>query len=270
VIRRELFAKYDVPVPRYTSYPTVPQWTDTPTPDDWRASLTSAADAPEASLAVYVHVPFCESLCTYCGCNTVITRDHAREQPYVDVVLRELDLYRAAVPTIDTMPVRHLHLGGGTPTFLAASELGRLVDGILSRLPARADSFEGSVEADPRVTNTAHLETLAARGFARLSLGIQDFDATVQHLVNRRQSVELVTQLTDDARRIGYESINFDLIYGLPAQTPESMATLADRVIALRPDRLAVYSFARVPWIKPAQRKFKDEDIPVGEEKRAL
>ncbi len=226
MIRRELFAKYDVPVPRYTSYPTVPQWTDTPTPDAWRASLAAAAVEPDASLSVYVHVPFCESLCTYCGCNTVITRDHGRERPYVDVLMHELDLYRAAVPALDAMPVRHIHLGGGTPTFLAADALGRLVDGITSRLSARADSFEGSVEADPRVTNIAHLETLAARGFARLSLGIQDFDATVQNLVNRRQSVELVTQLTDDARRIGYESINFDLIYGLPAQTPASMATL--------------------------------------------
>src|SRR5262249_31724255 len=148
VIRRELFAKYDVPAPRYTSYPTVPQWTDTPTAEAWRASLAAAAGASDASLAVYVHVPFCESLCTYCGCNTVITRDHGRERPYTDVLMRELDLYRAEVPALETMPVRHLHLGGGTPTFLAADELGRLVDGITSRLRTRADSFEGSVEAD--------------------------------------------------------------------------------------------------------------------------
>jgi oxygen-independent coproporphyrinogen-3 oxidase len=163
-----------------------------------------------------------------------------------------------------------MHLGGGTPTFLAPEQLAQLVDGVFARLARKADEFQGSVEADPRVTTPAHLKTLAARGFTRLSLGIQDFNPETQRLVNRTQSEALVADLVGNARRLGYESINFDLIYGLPAQTLETMHETADQVLRLNPDRLAVYSFARVPWIKPQQRKFKDEQIPVGAEKRAL
>jgi oxygen-independent coproporphyrinogen-3 oxidase len=266
----DLFAKYDVPVPRYTSYPTVPQWGRTPTRDEWLSSLGRAVTQPDASLSIYVHLPFCESLCTYCGCNTVITRDHKRAEPYATLVLKELDSYLAAVPTVGDCALRHVHLGGGTPTFSSPEELARLLDGLLRKFPVRAPVFEGSVEADPRVTTPAHLEMLRDRGFLRLSLGVQDFDETVQEFVNRHQPYGMVERLTADARRLGFESVNFDLIYGLPGQTPESQARLADQVMELRPDRLAVYSFARVPWIKPQQRKFKDEQIPVGAEKRAL
>jgi oxygen-independent coproporphyrinogen-3 oxidase len=268
--RSDLFAKYDVPMPRYTSYPTVPQWHRTPTLDEWTSALTRATSKPDASMAVYVHVPFCESLCTFCGCNTVTTRDHGREGPYVDLVLRELDVYLAAVPSLASTPVRQVHLGGGTPTFLSVEALGRLADGILSRVPARGGVFEGSVEVDPRVTSPAQLEALAARGFRRVSLGVQDIDPEVQRLVNRVQPLTKTEDLHNTARSLGYTSINFDLIYGLPGQTPESMATLVRQVLALAPDRLAVYSFARVPWIKPAQRKFHDDQIPAGAAKRAL
>jgi oxygen-independent coproporphyrinogen-3 oxidase len=268
--RSELFAKYDVPMPRYTSYPTVPQWHRTPTAGQWTSSLTRALESPGASVAVYVHVPFCESLCTFCGCNTVITRDHARERPYVDLVLTELDAYLAAVPGLAGAPVRQLHLGGGTPTFLSEDALGELVDGISRRLPIRDHAFEGSVEVDPRVTRDRQLETLAARGFTRLSLGVQDVDPDVQRLVNRRQSLDLTAGLSGAARALGYQSINIDLIYGLPGQTVASMARLVEAVLGLMPDRLAVYSFARVPWIKPAQRRFRDDEIPEGEAKRAL
>ncbi len=266
----DLFAKYDVPVPRYTSYPTVPQWGRTPTREEWLSSLDRAVTQPDASLSIYVHLPFCESLCTYCGCNTVITRDHKRAEPYANLVLKELETYLAAVPAVGDCALRHVHLGGGTPTFSSPEELSRLLDGILKKFPVRAPVFEGSVEADPRVTTPAHLEMLRDHGFLRLSLGVQDFDETVQDFVNRHQPYGLVERLTADARRLGFESVNFDLIYGLPGQTPESQARLADQVLELRPDRLAVYSFARVPWIKPQQRKFKDEQIPVGAEKRAL
>ena len=269
---QDLFARYDVPVPRYTSYPTVPQWTDTPAPDVWLASLAAALAEPARALAVYVHMPFCESLCTYCGCNTVITRDHDREQPYLDVILAELDAYRQRVPALGDRGVAELHLGGGTPTFFSADRLAALIDGLADRLPlAGSDGlFEGSIEADPRVTSSEQLRVLHARGFRRVSFGVQDIDDEVQRLVNRRQSWELTTQLYETARALGYTSINLDLIYGLPGQTPASMARLADAVAALRPDRLAVYSFARVPWIKPAQRKFRDDQIPEGAEKRAL
>jgi oxygen-independent coproporphyrinogen-3 oxidase len=219
---------------------------------------------------VYVHIPFCESLCTYCGCNTVITRNHDRERPYVDLVLAELDGYLRAVPGLSAAPVREVHLGGGTPTFLSPGALGDLVDGILARLPMRDEVFAGSVEADPRVTKTTHLEALAARGFRRLSLGVQDVDAGVQRLVNRLQPLSMTADLRQAARSLGYASVNFDLIYGLPGQSGESMERLIGDVLRLSPDRLAVYSFARVPWIKPAQRRFRDDEIPSGARKRAL
>jgi len=266
----DLFAKYDVAVPRYTSYPTVPQWHRTPTPEEWRASVTTAVADPEGSLSVYVHIPFCESLCTFCGCNTVITRDHGREGQYVQTVLTELDVYLRDVPGLPGRPVRQVHLGGGTPTFLSPGALGQLIDGLFARLPQRATPFEGSVEVDPRVTTAGQLDAMRARGFTRVSLGVQDVDADVQHLVNRRQPEALTAELCRAARELGYASINFDLIYGLPGQTPASMDRLVRAVLELSPDRLAVYSFARVPWIKPAQRRFRDDQIPAGAEKRAL
>jgi oxygen-independent coproporphyrinogen-3 oxidase len=265
----DLFAKYDVAVPRYTSYPTVPQWQDTPTRDRWLASIGAGLGAG-SSLSMYLHIPFCESLCTYCGCNTVITRNHGRDRAYVDLLLAELDLYLAALPDLAGRPLRQLHLGGGTPTFLSPDDLSVLLDGLAARLPVRDGRFEGAIEVDPRVTTPAHLDALRVHGLTRLSLGVQDVSDDVQQLVNRIQPVPVTAALTSYARTHGFESINFDLIYGLPGQTLESMARLADVVLELAPDRLAVYSFARVPWIKPAQRKFRDDQIPVGAAKRAL
>lgn len=266
-----LLAKYDVPVPRYTSYPMVPAWHATPTTGQWTASLQDALTDPSAPLSLYVHLPFCESLCTFCGCNTVITRDHGRSKPYIARVLRELDMYLAMVPALRERRLSELHLGGGTPTFASADELRELVDGILSRLTTGGDGrFTGSVEADPRVTGTAQLRVLGARRFKRLSLGVQDFNEETQRLVNRVQSPSLVASIVDEARGDGYDSINFDLIYGLPAQTTASMERLADEVLRLAPDRLTVYGFAPVPWIKPAQRTFTDDQVPAAAEKRAL
>jgi oxygen-independent coproporphyrinogen-3 oxidase len=265
-----LLAKYDVAVPRYTSYPAVPHWRDVPDAARWFAALDAAIGEESSSLAVYVHLPFCETLCTFCGCNTVITRNHDRSAPYVDVVLAELDIYLTQVARLRRRPVSQLHLGGGTPTFLPPEALQQLLGGLSSRMPNRAAGYEGSVEVDPRVTTGDHLATMRAHGLTRISLGVQDFDTEVLRLVNRPQPFELTARLCAMARDAGYESINFDLIYGLPGQTPDKMARLADQVISCRPDRLAVYSFARVPWIKPAQRKFKDEDVPVADAKRAL
>lgn len=265
----ELLAKYDVPVPRYTSYPTVPNWSVQPSTDSWLASVRRAADEPSCSLALYAHIPFCESLCTYCGCNTVITRNHDRGQPYVDLLLRELDWYCSHAPKLAAQPLRQLHLGGGTPTFLSPDELGRLLDGIRTRLTMDRE-FEGSIEVDPRVTTRAHLEAVRARGVTRLSLGVQDVDVEVQRLISRHQTLEQTTDLMHHARTLGFGSVNIDLVYGLPGQTPKSAAALADAVLRINADRLAVYSFARVPWIKPAQRKFTDDQIPSGAEKRRL
>lgn len=266
----DLLKKYDVPVPRYTSYPTVPQWHDTPSFDEWAMSLAQAAAAPSASLSMYVHLPFCESLCSFCGCNNVITRDHGREAPYVDTVLAELRTYLSRVPALARQPFQQLHLGGGTPTFLSAASLVKLVRGIYALLPPDPGRFEGSIEVDPRVTTDDQLAALRDLDFRRVSLGVQDVDAEVQRLVNRIQPIEMTDRICATARALGYESVNLDLIYGLPGQTPATIARLAGEVVRLNPDRLAVYSFARVPWIKPAQRRFKDDQIPAGAEKRAL
>jgi oxygen-independent coproporphyrinogen-3 oxidase len=268
---RDLFEKYDVPVPRYTSYPTVPHWTGAPSAEGWRDHLSASMAQPGAALALYVHLPFCESLCTFCGCNTVITRDHRREAPYVASVLAEIDLYLRALPALASTPIAEIHFGGGTPTFFQPGTLASLLDGLAARLPAlRHARCAGSVEVDPRVTTAEHLELLRHRGFNRISLGIQDTAADVQDLVNRRQAMSLNARVVEWARALGYESINVDLIYGLPGQTPASMDRLGEAMRMLRPDRLAVYSFARVPWIKPAQRRFRDDQIPEGAAKRAL
>lgn len=265
----DLFAKYDVPVPRYTSYPTVPSWTNHPTTDSWAESLARALDRPNASIAMYVHIPFCESLCTYCGCNTVITRNHDKGRDYLALLFKELEWYLARVPDLARHAVRQVHLGGGTPTFLSPDELARLLDGLRERLDLDV-TLEGSIEVDPRVTTVEHLAAVRARGVTRLSLGVQDIDEEVQRLINRHQPLSLTKALVEHARTLGFESINVDLVYGLPGQTPASAQALADAIVEVNPDRLAVYSFARVPWIKPAQRKFTDEQIPVGADKRRL
>jgi oxygen-independent coproporphyrinogen-3 oxidase len=266
----ELLKKYDVPVPRYTSYPTVPYWTDSPTTGEWIASLKRAFQQQSMSWSMYLHVPFCETLCTFCGCNTAIGKNHEREQPYVGLLLKEFAAYKAAVPEIAQRPLRQMHLGGGTPTFLNEANLARMAEGLLKELKIDAQNFEGSIEVDPRRTRASQLKALLPYGFKRVSMGVQDFDPEVQRLVNRIQPFEQTRDLTQAARDMGYDSVNFDLIYGLPKQTLESFAPSIDRTVQLRPDRIALYSFALVPWIKPAQRLFKDADLPAGGDKRAL
>lgn len=272
----ELLKKYNVPGPRYTSYPTVPYWDTTPTPEQWIASIDQALIESEkqgVGAALYVHVPFCQSLCTYCGCNTRITRNHAVGLPYLKTVIHEWDLYLERLGRLgagsNLIPVTELHLGGGTPTFLTPEELEQLVGGILSKARILPGA-EFSIEADPRVTTEEHLKTLARLGFRRLSLGIQDFDPRVQDIVHRIQSEEQVRTVTETARKYGFTSINYDLIYGLPLQTRESVKQTVEAVMRLRPDRIAFYGYAHVPWIKPGQRRFTEADLPSGDEKRAL
>jgi oxygen-independent coproporphyrinogen-3 oxidase len=266
----ELLKKYNVPGPRYTSYPTVPYWAVNPTPEQWLESVGAALKVGEKDgigAALYIHIPFCQSLCTYCGCNTRITRNRAVGQPYVDTVIQEWELYRSKLGT--TISIEELHLGGGTPTFLEPSELETLINGILKNAKVLPGA-EFSLEADPRVTTREHLEMLARLGFKRLSLGIQDFDPRVQEIVHRVQSVEQVREVTETARSLGYTSINYDLIYGLPLQTRTSIEKTIDAVRSLRPDRIAFYSYAHVPWIKASQRRFTEADLPSGDEKREL
>lgn len=268
--RNELLAKYDVPVPRYTSYPTVPYWENNISTESWLKSVTATL-APEGSAwAMYLHIPYCESLCTFCGCNNVITKDHKKEQAYIEAIHREWALYKKAVPALLHRPIRHLHLGGGTPTFLSAENLKLLLGPLMSDFKMNKDIFEASIEVDPRRTNAQQLQTLFDLGFRRVSMGVQDFNPEVQRLVNRIQPYEMTKALVNESRTIGYTSVNFDLIYGLAGQTPQSFETTIDLTISLAPDRIALYSFALVPWIKPQHRLFKDEDLPVGSQKRAL
>ena len=266
----DLFAKYDVPAPRYTSYPTVPFWTDSPTTAQWLDELNQAFNDEAATWSLYFHLPFCETLCTFCACNTVITRDHGREEGYIDLLSREWGLYLDRVPALRERPLLGLHLGGGTPTFFSAENLKRILKPILADTRVVADQFEASVEVHPGHTRREQLVALRQLGFTRISIGVQDFDPEVQRLVNRHQPYEVTKAVTDNARELGYRSVNYDLIYGLPRQAPESFARTVEKTIDLRPDRIALYSFARVPWIKPAQRSYKDEDLPVAGEKRAL
>lgn len=266
----DLFAKYDVPAPRYTSYPTVPFWTDSPTTEQWLNELETAFDDDAATWSLYFHLPFCESLCTFCACNTVITRDHGREESYLNLLSREWGLYLERVPALRERPLLGLHLGGGTPTFFSAENLERILRPIVSSTQIDPDRFEASVEVHPGHTTREQLLTLRQLGFTRISIGVQDFDPEVQRLVNRHQPYEVTKSITDIARELGYSSVNYDLIYGLPRQNPDRFRETIVKTIDLRPDRIALYSFARVPWIKPAQRSYKDEDLPVAGEKRAL
>lgn len=267
---KELYRKYDIPAPRYTSYPTVPFWSETPTSDQWIQHLSSTLLALDSSWSLYIHLPYCETLCTFCGCNTSITKDHSKEMPYIELVIKELDLYLAKVPQLKNKPLKQIHLGGGSPTFFSSQALAFLIDEIDKRVTRQKNHFEGAIEVDPRRTKREQLVELKKRGFNRISLGVQDFDHEVQRLVNRIQPFELTKQTTDWARELGYDSVNFDLIYGLAKQTPESIKKSAQLTIDLKPDRIALYSLAIVPWIKPAQKLFKDEDLPKGEDKRKL
>lgn len=267
---KNLISKYNVPVPRYTSYPTVPYWDEhTFSSENWIASVKEAfkISNQESGISLYIHLPYCESLCTYCGCNTRITKNHTVEIPYLDAVIKEWELYRKH---FEEQPViKELHLGGGTPTFFAAENLKYLIDNILNNCTVHPHA-EFSFEAHPGNTTEAHLQTLYNLGFKRLSLGIQDFDIKVQKIINRIQSFEEVDTVTNCARKIGYTSINYDLIYGLPLQTVPGLIATINKVNTLLPDRIAFYSYAHVPWIKPGQRMFTELDLPDTNTKQEL
>ncbi|GAB2700429.1 oxygen-independent coproporphyrinogen III oxidase [Mucilaginibacter koreensis] len=265
-----LIAKYNIAAPRYTSYPTVPYWDAASfNTKSWEHSVqfSFAESNAKNGISLYVHLPYCENLCTYCGCNTRITRNHAVERPYLEAVLKEWRMYREL---FDEQPViREIHLGGGTPTFFNADNLAFLINGLLADAICHPDA-EFSFEAHPGNTTAAHLQTLYNMGFRRLSLGIQDFDPKVQFIINRIQSFEQVKTVTQLARQIGYTSVNFDLIYGLPLQTEEGLVDTISQVAKLMPDRIAFYSYAHVPWIKPGQRMFTENDLPDAATKSKL
>lgn len=218
---------------------------------------------------MYIHLPFCESHCTFCGCNTITTNKHDVEGPYCEALLAEMGIYLRRVPELRRKPVRQLHLGGGTPTFFKPEMLRKILEGLLEGLTIDASRFDASIEVNPRFTATEHLTMLRELRFKRISIGVQDLNPEVQKTIGRRQSREVTEKVLYEARLLGFESVNFDLIFGLPSQTPETMAETASETVKLRPDRIALYSLALVPWIKPAHKKLVDS-APKGMEKRRL
>lgn len=270
VLTSDLLRRFDVTGPRYTSYPTADRFVEAWGPDDQARALRERRGGPAAvtlPLSLYVHIPFCESVCYYCACNKIVTRQHGRAEPYLRALEREASLHTALIGT--GQAVSQLHLGGGTPTFLSDAELEGLMR-MLSRHFRLVPGGEFSVEVDPRTVTRERLAHLARLGFNRLSFGVQDFDPQVQKAVHRVQPVEQVAALVRDARELGFESLNLDLIYGLPLQTPASFARTLEQVRELRPDRIALYGYAHLPERFKPQRRIVSADLPDAGAKLAM
>ena len=264
-----LIDKYNVAGPRYTSYPTVPYWiNDTFSMKAWKKSLLTAFEESNETegLSLYVHLPFCESLCTFCGCHKRITKQHSVEIPYINAVVKEWDLYCDLLPS--KPKIKEMHFGGGTPTFFSPTHLSLLINSILRRATV-AETYEFSFEGHPNNTTEQHLQTFYDLGFRRVSFGVQDYNETVQKAIHRLQPFENVKRVTDQAKAIGYTSVGHDLIFGLPFQTEAHVKETITRTKELKPDRIAFYSYAHVPWIKGnGQRGYDESNLPSGESKR--
>lgn len=264
-----LISKYNVPAPRYTSYPTVPYWDNYAFSfKEYKESLKrSFEESYDSGIGVYIHLPFCESMCTFCACTKRITKNHNVELPYIKALLKEFELY---IELFGKRPIiKQLHIGGGTPTFFSAEHLNKLLGGIFC-IAKKAPDCELSFEGHPNNTTAEHLDTLAFFGFDRVSFGIQDYNPEVQRAINRLQPFQNVKYITQLARELGYDSVGHDLIYGLPFQTLDHIKYTIAKTIELMPDRIAFYSYAHVPWVKGnGQRGFDNEDLPDGELKRA-
>lgn len=263
----DLLQKYNVASPRYTSYPTVPYWENTAhSLENWQNSLKNAFWTSGREVSIYVHLPYCESLCTYCGCTTRITTNHNVEEPYIDLIEKEWNLYLKTLPQKPIL--REVHLGGGTPTFFSPKNLTRLINIFKSSCDVPNDT-EWGFEGHPNNTTKEHLQTLKELGFNRVSFGIQDFDENVQKIINRIQPYQKVVECVKNARELGFESINFDLVYGLPLQNIETIHDTLQKTLELRPSRLAFYGYAHVPWLKPSQKKL-EPFLPSADEKANL
>jgi oxygen-independent coproporphyrinogen-3 oxidase len=254
----ELIQKYDRPGPRYTSYPTAPEWTEAFGPSQFSETL-ERADGEKGPLSIYVHIPFCREMCRFCGCNVVATHDRSRADDYLDVLEREVALVAERIPHRRT--VTQLHWGGGTPTFLDEKQLARCHE-IIARHFEFAPDAEKAIEIDPAITTRSQVDRLAALGFNRISMGVQDFDPRVQETVGRIQGEKETADLVQAARDNGFKGVNLDLIYGLPHQTPDTWKRTLDRILRIHPDRLAVFGFAYVPWAKPHQRLLPESALP--------
>ncbi|MXV39313.1 oxygen-independent coproporphyrinogen III oxidase [Flavobacteriaceae bacterium Ap0902] len=270
-MNNQLINKYNIPGPRYTSYPTVPYWdNDSFSTNQWKETLLKSFNESneKEGISVYIHLPFCDSLCTFCACHKHITVQHSVEDNYIETVLKEWDLY---LDLLEYKPIiKELHLGGGTPTFFSPKNLKRLLESIFNKAII-ADKPEFSLEGHPNNTTREHMRTLYDLGFRRISFGVQDYDPKVQKAINRIQPYENVKNVTETAREIGYESISHDLVFGLPFHTLDAMKDTIQKTKTLNPDRIALYSYAHVPWVKGVgQRGFKDSDLPKPEVKREL
>ena len=261
-ISESFLEKYNRPGPRYTSYPTAPVWEEDFGPDDFE-KVSAAADRAGTPVSLYMHLPFCESLCLFCACNVVIQKDHGVAPPYLATLQREIEHVSRSVSR--ARPVVQFHWGGGTPTYLTPAQMEDLFSFTAARF-SFAPGAEIGVEVDPRVTSREHLESLRRLGFNRLSMGIQDFHPEVQKAIHRVQPLEMTRELIETARALGFDSINVDLIYGLPLQTAERFAHTVEQTIALAPDRVAMFSYAHVPWLRKAQGALATR-LPEGMEK---
>ncbi len=263
-----LVSKYNVAGPRYTSYPTVPYWeNDAFSLKLWKQNILKSFQESNSSegVSLYIHLPFCERMCTFCGCNKRITKNHTVEIPYINSVLKEFELY---CDLFGKRPIlKQIHLGGGTPTFFSPEHLELLLKGIFS-IGRKTNTFELSFEGHPNNTTKAHLETLYKNGFERVSYGVQDYNLKVQKAINRIQPFNNVKRVTLLARKVGYTSVGHDIIYGLPFQTEEDLKNTITKTIELLPSRIAFYSYAHVPWIKGnGQRGYKEADLPSAKQK---
>lgn len=264
----DLLRRFDVSGPRYTSYPTADQFVDTFTEAQYRIALRERhALSNVLPLSIYVHIPFCASLCYYCACNKIITKHPERAQKYLHYLEQEIELL--ALELVEVPTVSQLHLGGGTPTFLSDDELNKLMQMLRKRFNF-VKGGEYSIEIDPRTVDLGRLTALRELGFNRLSFGVQDFDPDVQKAVHRIQPVDQVFELMDAARSLGFQSINVDLIYGLPKQTPESFNRTLDKISELRPDRIALYAYAHLPERFKSQRRIDTESLPAGSDKLSM
>ena len=267
----DLLRRFDVPGPRYTSYPTADRFVEAFGPAEYQGALRQRAEGARVGgktpLSIYVHIPFCESVCYYCACNKVITKHHDRSAEYLRALKAEIAMHAAALG--GPQAVSQLHFGGGSPTFLTDAELSDLM-AVLGAAFRIAPGAEVSIEVDPRTVSTERLSALRRMGFNRLSFGVQDFDPDVQKAVHRVQSFEMVRDLMREARSLGFESINADLIYGLPKQTPESFARTIAQVGELRPDRIALYAYAHLPQRFKPQRRIDASELPPPEDRVAM
>lgn len=270
-MQKQLIQKYNIPGPRYTSYPTVPFWNkEGISIQDWTNSFQKSfmQSNEKEGISLYIHLPFCESLCTFCACHKIITKKHEKEEDYIQTLLKEWALYVALFP--QKAIIKELHLGGGTPTFFSSKNLKLLIDGILE-LSCKHENHEFSFEGHPGNTTKEQLQTLFDLGFSRVSFGVQDYNEKVQKAIHRNQSFKQVEQVTSWAREIGYKSISHDLIFGLPFQTKENVIHTINKTKELQPDRISFYSYAHVPWIKGlGQRGYDEKDLPKDEIKREL